>query len=396
MIKTIRNNFKNITRDKEYKENNHLMVDIIRLQKVIDLCHVTFDKLKSYNINSKFLNYGHTKYLVYTWMHINKLLETNTKDQIIPNIEVNYIDIFEELFMSYGIPRDIIEDVTTTMIKYNNHILDILQTVPHIDMVIKEEIRQKMVTLKIVNNNSIKKILKDSEIRDYDFKFIFEKITKKYYNKLKKLFIYKSMSQNVFRQRVFSLLRRLKTMDLKEYRKRIPYKLFDYLKSTIGIQHECFATPLNCYLDSYSSLWYDSDKWFGSKGNFFSIKEYFPDGGSFQVFPPSTMLFVLIVSEYILDWVTKEKYKPLSFVFFMTKDKKYGVYDKLLKNKFTRLFIDINIIAHQYSFDFVYNMNLTEHKPNPTETTIVIIQNDIGHKKWGVPNPDDLVQHFNN
>ena len=45
-----------------------------------------------------------------------------------------------------------------------------------------------------------------------------------------------------------------------------------FAKEVFNINIECFASPINCHSTNYCSL-FESDKKFGSSGNFF---EYFP------------------------------------------------------------------------------------------------------------------------
>ena len=63
----------------------------------------------------------------------------------------------------------------------------------------------------------------------------------------------------------------------------IPVEAFAVLQTEWGVDHECFASPLNCTLDSYNSLFPDVDGCFGSIGSFF---DFFPEHGAFEANPP--------------------------------------------------------------------------------------------------------------
>jgi phosphorylated CTD-interacting factor 1 len=63
----------------------------------------------------------------------------------------------------------------------------------------------------------------------------------------------------------------------------LPHHVFDDLERLCGIQHECFASPLNCHYPAYCSAFPDTDGCFGSSGSFF---EFEPTDGAFEVNPP--------------------------------------------------------------------------------------------------------------
>jgi len=62
-----------------------------------------------------------------------------------------------------------------------------------------------------------------------------------------------------------------------------PPRVFAFLREQLGVHHECFASPLNCYFRSFCSAYPDVDAAFGSRGSFFDFR---PTGGSFEVGPP--------------------------------------------------------------------------------------------------------------
>jgi len=52
------------------------------------------------------------------------------------------------------------------------------------------------------------------------------------------------------------------------YQAALPRAMFAVLTSYLGVEHECYASPLNCCLPSYCSVFEDTDRYFGAKGNF--------------------------------------------------------------------------------------------------------------------------------
>ena len=55
------------------------------------------------------------------------------------------------------------------------------------------------------------------------------------------------------------------------------------MKNDFGLNFECFASSINSIFKNYCSLYYDIEKYFGSKGNFFNLK---PISGTFSFNPP--------------------------------------------------------------------------------------------------------------
>lgn len=63
----------------------------------------------------------------------------------------------------------------------------------------------------------------------------------------------------------------------------LPERVFDVLIRKFGVDHECFASPLNVTTRSFNSVFADVDRFFGSKGSFF---DFWPDTGSYEANPP--------------------------------------------------------------------------------------------------------------
>ena len=57
----------------------------------------------------------------------------------------------------------------------------------------------------------------------------------------------------------------------------------DGLERVLGVNHECFASPLNCHFPAYCSAFLDTDTPFGSRGSFFDWR---PTSGYYEANPP--------------------------------------------------------------------------------------------------------------
>lgn len=81
-----------------------------------------------------------------------------------------------------------------------------------------------------------------------------------------------------------------------------PEKVFHYLKDTLHVTMECFASPNNCFFPRFFSAFPDTDMWFGSIGSFFDVLDFPP--GAYEVGPPYTeemLLFTVNHLEAILS-----------------------------------------------------------------------------------------------
>jgi hypothetical protein len=90
-----------------------------------------------------------------------------------------------------------------------------------------------------------------------------------------------------FYVRLFNMLLRYETLFVQDQGTQgaLPPPVFQLLQSQYGVEHECYASPLNVSYTSnpFNSLFEDTDCFFGSQGSFFSS---LPRTGCFEVNPP--------------------------------------------------------------------------------------------------------------
>ncbi|CAE7392084.1 inlI, partial [Symbiodinium sp. CCMP2456] len=110
-------------------------------------------------------------------------------------------------------------------------------------------------------------------------------------DKLKRLFV-KEETLGDFNTKCWVLLTRYRALfgphdEGAGWHMALTSEVFECLQDTFGVQHELFASPLNCTLPSYCSIFPDTDRDFGSKGGFFRFcEETLVRGGSFECNPP--------------------------------------------------------------------------------------------------------------
>lgn len=87
----------------------------------------------------------------------------------------------------------------------------------------------------------------------------------------------------IFLRRLWTMLARYDTISGAGYQAALPEDGFEMLRQYWGVQHECYASPLNHHLESFGSAFWETDRWFGSKGSFLDQR---PLEGGFEANPP--------------------------------------------------------------------------------------------------------------
>ena len=212
------------------------------------------------------------------------------------------------------------------------------------------------------------------------------KINELTYNKLYKLYTKNNQDDNFFYSRLFNLLCRYYTLSSPGYHAAIPQELFEILKTKLNISHELFASPFNCYnnLMNYCSAYYDTDKYFGSIGNFFSIyKELFINGGSFEANPPFLEEHMISLSTIIITQLDNDV--PLSFVVVFPTWKDSISYKMLYENKYNVLDNKVLLFEegkHKYTQSSQFWNKLGTKRVSNSKSCIFILQNEKGKKKY--------------
>lgn len=148
---------------------------------------------------------------------------------------------------------------------------------------------------------------------------------------------------------IWVLLFRYKVLNLHNNQLAINEKIFNKIKSIYPIEFECFGSAQNTVCESYCSLFYDVEKYFGSQGNFFTTDL---KSGFYEVNPPFITTFINKTFETIFNLMLTNKY-----FFFITvpvwdnkgreeiNDKDNGIdygdfdiYNKVRVNPYTKFF----------------------------------------------------------
>lgn len=207
------------------------------------------------------------------------------------------------------------------------------------------------------------------------------------YQKLKRLYqLNKTNNEHSFVQSLYTLLRRYETLFGKgetiQFHAAVTPTLFQFLTVHFKVHHECFASPLNCYYDSYNSAFIDTDGPFGSNGSFF---DFYPTNGSFQVNPPYTEEVILETAKHIIQLLSVKE-SALSFIVFVpnwTEPLSEGLF--LMNN--SSFNVTEFILAgnnHQYVKGNSQKLSTNKYFTAPFDTKVYFLQNDAGVRKWPV------------
>lgn len=163
----------------------------------------------------------------------------------------------------------------------------------------------------------------------------------------------------------------------------LPEEVFDVLQNYWGVNHECFASPLNCYHPRFCSLFKDTDNCFGSRGSFF---EFNPKEGSFEANPPFVEDTMTANIKHIIKLLATSD-SPLSFVVVVPgwDDESCESYLLTTKSKFLRRQLTFQKRDHYYKNGMQHRMQGSDmYQPSTCSTFVFFLQNDAGAAKWPI------------
>ena len=176
---------------------------------------------------------------------------------------------------------------------------------------------------------------------------------------------------------------------------------FHWFRTNLSVSIECFASPLNCWNDRFFSVSYDTDKYFGSLGNFFQFRReteemdvvkpfdyLFTEGASFEANPPfvdSVMTAMAKHIHYLLDSV-KNSSVPFSFSIVVPAWTDCEGIDIMNNSIYSRPYRGYKMILekkeHYYRPGMQHRVLDREKQPSNVSTFVYILQNDAGSIKW--------------
>jgi len=108
-----------------------------------------------------------------------------------------------------------------------------------------------------------------------------------HFDDLKRMYLDGGHQPDLLLCRLFAMAKRYDSLseDKSANQAALPRGMMATLKRRLGVDFECFASPLNRYkhFASFCSAWFDTDRFFGAVGSFQSFR---PSCGSFECNPP--------------------------------------------------------------------------------------------------------------
>ena len=159
----------------------------------------------------------------------------------------------------------------------------------------------------------------------------------------------------------------------------------------MGVTAECFASPLNAWNERFCSVAYDTDRYFGSMGNFFGYHglEQPWEGGSFEANPPfveSVMEHMARRIELLLDLYRHSK-TPISFTVIVPgwDDDGCVSYRIMSSSEFARPYTGYKLILPAKEHNYRPGMqqrSTHDEQPSNVVTFVFFLQNASGAEKW--------------
>ena len=169
---------------------------------------------------------------------------------------------------------------------------------------------------------------------------------------------------------------------------------FQWLRDVMGVKIECFASPLNCWNQRFCSVARDTDRFFGSLGNFFVFNGQagvlteedsgIPLGGSFEANPPfveAIMNDMAVRIDYLL-----ETYPDAPFSIIVVVPAWYdceGV-KRMTDSQFNRPRRGYTLLLEKKKHDYrpgMQHRTSHAHQPSNVDTLMFFLQNDKGKCK---------------
>ena len=323
-----------------------IIVELFRLKKMEELYGLYVNIHKKYNIPVKNFN---------RWIFSHSLYPNKKDDPVIPN-ESTYDelhDIFYSAFKKKGKNLDI-KKITDELL-----------------------LMAKMITKDI---KKIKTKIDYAKLSYGDDLFIFEyngRIWKKHVDckimkRLDKLY---SGSSEIKYLRIFRLIVRYENMEFERNNQGAsPKKIFEILEKN-GCEMELFAAPQYSYFNKFCSAYYDTDKYFGSKGSFMN---FFPKNGIYQGAPINSNYFLNSILKHVVDILRNAD--KICFILFLPdwNDLEYlNIIDNI--NGCTKYIVPKNVQI--YESKNIDKKSIITVVPNSSRIYFIQKNMNIDHKK---------------
>lgn len=287
----------------------------------------SFYSIKNAYSDDHVIKYKNNRYINKLKKEYNRYLVINEMRNMSSGLE--WFNIFERFLM------------TMANIKKSNVLHDYVFSDVPIDHDVYIKMKNEMIEKKILGYDTIINVFRQ-KINDF-LSMNFNDVSDLNYGEIDDEFFCESFKVSINKTRKHSLIKKLLNYNKSKYRTELililciryaclsmggnhwnlPHKLYYFINTSYNVQLECFASPLNSQLliidnnARFCSLFYDTDKYFGSYGNLFeanivTICNEFNNFVSMSLFPPNVEDIIYKMLEIVDKWF---KYVPKLRVF---------------------------------------------------------------------------------
>ena len=159
-----------------------------------------------------------------------------------------------------------------------------------------------------------------------------------------------------------------------------PREVFQVLHEHLGVDMECFASPMNCTWGRFASAFADVDAHFGSAGSFFDFK---PTRGSFEANPPFVPELMDAMTGHI-EMLLAGTAQPLSFAVVIPAWSHTDGWRQLNGSSFRRAHVLLSQKEHGYT-EGSQQWRKGKFRISTCDTSVFVLQNAAGMAQWPIP-----------
>jgi hypothetical protein len=321
------------------------------------------------------------------WMMLN-LPNTKNSDPLLPFNGLNNTQLKKDLYYfldqkyTYAQIDTIINELNLTE-KFNNAIQKLQFFLK--STFYKNNKNNITVDLKLINDFYYFKLINVPK----DFDIMFEiKLHKTVYQKLSKKYIKSDIDQITL---ICCIIIRYQALESYNQQLAVNPDFYKYLRENYNVEFELFGSSINCFFKNYCSLFYDLEKYFGSKGyfNFIHLKK-----GFYVANPPFDEQIMKNMSLQFINFLDKSKFDLSILITIPVWDvENYGLYealDILKKSKYVKYIENMKKKRTRF-YDYYKN----KADISPCNIYFILLQNKKGEEKYNIKdNLKNILLHF--
>ncbi len=394
-----------------YKENKELelnpLIELYRGKTYLNILkNFISNSLKSFNKHIFSIKKSHTRTL------------TNILSNWMFTLYSNYDFKDDSFFPSNYDDTNIIKLIFLDLVKHDKELKEVNKKIDYVLNDLKESYKNNLIFFnsyvksEYYNNNKnnydfeVELITKENiifykiniilkfQIKDYRLKNILNSILlpKNVYDRCKKRFI---GPNNKFHEYLWIILLRYQLLGSNNNQLGVLPNVLNMMKKDFDLNFECFASSINSYNKNYCSIYYDVEKYFGSKGSFFNLHCI---SGTYSFNPPYQINIINRGINKIINFLDNSGNEELTFILTIpiwdingkNEMKKkynydnyeidYGDFDIINKIKQSKYFIGLKMI---FKNDFTYlDHNFNLYKDITIQNTYIIILSNNKEKDF--------------